>query len=385
MTKKITAFLTAILCMASMTAMTAGAEVYDDHRVYYEYYEGDDDTIKYEHDFASLGLTIDTGGEVLTKDMIKHLLPENGEEVEDEKIQNWRMQFFDSFSVYNEEKFCGDFDVITDVNDDCYFICLEEVDDDDIREFGRRLMLEYDFIKDIQVVNSKWVSGNALKFLSLEGFFTEEDFDVEKLLEIPELKDFYCYKNSGKYFRLDLRLPEWDQQQDMVEWWMGLSAEELPDFYNEFHAANPQYSDGRLEIDVDVISQRTNHASFKSYQYMLDFCNSVAEQYPDVFEVLVPLMEIEGGHHGEGHAYSEILWDEYVGDTNTDGEVDAADAADVLVIAAQNGTGAGIKATSANDVNADGYVDASDAAAVLSYAAAKGTGADVSWVDILRK
>ena len=184
---------------------------------------------------------------------------------------------------------------------------------------------------------------------------------------------------------MDLRLPEWDQQQDMVEWWMGLSAEELPDFYNEFHAANPQYSDGRLEIDVDVISQRTNHASFKSYQYMLDFCNSVAEQYPDVFEVLVPLMEIEGGHHGEGYAYSEILWDEYVGDTNTDGEVDAADAADVLVIAAQNGTGAAIKATSANDVNADGYVDASDAAAVLSYAAAKGTGADVSWVDILRK
>ena len=84
----------------------------------------------------------------------------------------------------------------------------------------------------------------------------------------------------------------------------------------------------------------------------------------------------------QGNVYS--IWDN-AGDSNSDGAVDASDAANVLTIAAQNGTGANIKATSADDVNADGAVNATDAAAVLCYAAAKGTGADVSWVDILRR
>ncbi|MBQ2265271.1 MAG: hypothetical protein II341_07705, partial [Oscillospiraceae bacterium] len=73
------------------------------------------------------------------------------------------------------------------------------------------------------------------------------------------------------------------------------------------------------------------------------------------------------------------------GDPNSDGTVNAADAAEMLVSAAQIGTGVDVAVTSAADVNADGLLNAEDAAAVLSYAAAKGTGADVSWVDILTR
>ena len=78
------------------------------------------------------------------------------------------------------------------------------------------------------------------------------------------------------------------------------------------------------------------------------------------------------------------IW-QSAGDPNADGEVTAEDAADLLITAADIGTGASIKAISAEDVNADGFVSADDAAAVLCYAAAQGSGNPLNWIDILRK
>lgn len=67
-----------------------------------------------------------------------------------------------------------------------------------------------------------------------------------------------------------------------------------------------------------------------------------------------------------------------LGDVNEDGEVDAADAALLLVAAAKIGSGAesGLSESQelAANVNGDDGIDATDAAAILSYAAAVGSG-----------
>ena len=77
------------------------------------------------------------------------------------------------------------------------------------------------------------------------------------------------------------------------------------------------------------------------------------------------------------------IW-QTAGDCNADGEVNAQDAAEQLLLAAEAGTGAEITVTGANDINADGAVNALDAAAVLVYAAAQGSGQTLSWTEILR-
>ncbi len=123
--------------------------------------------------------------------------------------------------------------------------------------------------------------------------------------------------------------------------------------------------------------------SYQSYLFMKEIADNILTEHGNLFVSVEPTMKsIDFG--GSESLATESIWDS-AGDSNTDGAVDASDAADVLTIAAQNGTGAGIKATSATDVNADGNVDASDAAAVLCYAAAQGTGAEVTWIDILKK
>lgn len=66
------------------------------------------------------------------------------------------------------------------------------------------------------------------------------------------------------------------------------------------------------------------------------------------------------------------------GDVNTDNEVNAADAAEILAESALTGSGQAGHFTDAQktaaDVNNDGMIDASDAAYILAYAAAVGSG-----------
>lgn len=67
-----------------------------------------------------------------------------------------------------------------------------------------------------------------------------------------------------------------------------------------------------------------------------------------------------------------------LGDVNGDGNIDASDAAEILVEAARRGAGYESEFTDAQitaaDVNEDGAIDASDAAVVLVYAATVGAG-----------
>jgi hypothetical protein len=126
------------------------------------------------------------------------------------------------------------------------------------------------------------------------------------------------------------------------------------------------------------------YTSYELLCYYTEKGKELEEKYPDIFLHVKPCFAIPDSDSQEFGISTDSVWTS-AGDSNSDGAVDASDAANVLNIAAQNGTGANIKATAADDVNADGAVNATDAAAVLCYAAAKGTGADVSWVDILRR
>ncbi len=71
--------------------------------------------------------------------------------------------------------------------------------------------------------------------------------------------------------------------------------------------------------------------------------------------------------------------DAYLGDLDTNGDVNASDAAVILEAAAtaganKGGTGLSVSKETAADVNQDGMIDATDAAIVLQYAAYTGTG-----------
>lgn len=376
MTKKIMAFLTAVLCISSLTAMTVSA----DYAAANDYvaYEAEDDRLVVEYNFSVQGLYVNTGGVELTRDMVEPFYPNYGEFYGDEDYTNPDFSCNKVTAVPWKDIVATDFDdfnVLIDLDENGYYINCEA--DERMEVLARRLMIEYDFIEDVQILTTKSMTtdGSVDIEFTMYPTFVSEDVDPSAL-DIPELKDFYF--KDGVY---KMTFPEWDFEGDYLEWFCNVT---MPDFFNEFHAANPQYNDLRFEyVDGGMAGVRNVYDSYQSFKWLMDYCDAIVEKYPDVFADLVPVPA--GSSSTVQCIDGTVCWDEYVGDSNTDGAVDAQDAADVLSIAAQIGTGADIKATSANDVNADGTVDASDAAAVLSYAAVKGTGADVSWIDILRK
>ncbi len=352
MTKKIMAFLTSVLCVASMAAMPAFAEEYTGSTIS----AGENDALVIEKNYGITAMYVETNGTELNADAFSSMLTTDRADFQ-LSVRTWsefaaEEDFFNSYAGIN----------FAPANDG-YYVSVQNLTDEEIAVLGRKMMLKCDFIKDIQLLTKKTVTDNAdygnFRFVA---DFVSDDIDPSAL-EIPELVDF-DFSNSLSWYRL--RYPEYDYEK-YIDGRDYLASEEMPDFHKQFYA------------------QFENANCYSGYMWMQEYADAIVEKYPNVFADLTPY--ISGGNANNTKTYisGSIPWNEFAGDSNTDGAVDASDAADVLTIAAQNGTGAGIKATSANDVNADGNVDASDAAAVLCYAAAQGTGAEVSWVDILRK
>jgi hypothetical protein len=78
-----------------------------------------------------------------------------------------------------------------------------------------------------------------------------------------------------------------------------------------------------------------------------------------------------------------------LGDINGDNNINANDAAQVLVVAAQIGAGYSDILTDAQkkaaDINGDGKINAEDAAIILQYAAAVGAGySDIKLTDFIK-
>ncbi len=121
--------------------------------------------------------------------------------------------------------------------------------------------------------------------------------------------------------------------------------------------------------------------SYDEYLFAHNIAKEILAEHSDILsDVKVSMAKDFSGSESNS---TQSIW-QSAGDPNADGVVNAGDAAEILLAAAESGTGAEVAVTAAADVNADGTVDAADASAVLVYAAAQGAGEAVEWVELLR-
>ncbi len=269
------------------------------------------------------GIMIETDGTELTQDMV--------DDVEG-------FEFLQTYESFTKTYCWGNYVTNIKPESTAFMLSTEKASPDLLTKIGRELTMKHDCITNVHLVEQscyrypRVTHTFSIKMKTQDLTFNETDF--------PEFAGSTIYGSNGSY---TVTLPQ-DKGQEMLE----------------------------------------TYTQYQLYCYYKEFADEMKNKYAEQLGSVSALYKINASN-SNNTAYSAFsVWDT-AGDSNTDGAVDASDAADVLTIAAQNGTGAGIKATSANDVNADGNVDASDAAAVLCYSAAQGTGAEVSWVDILRK
>ncbi len=162
-----------------------------------------------------------------------------------------------------------------------------------------------------------------------------------------------------------------------------LNVRDFPDFNVMTKSNEEAVWYAGLSADLQEEREEACETDYEDYLFMSEMAEHLMAEYGNVFERIE--LECSGRVHTYSYFYmTQTAW-ATAGDPNADGAVTAEDAADLLITAAEIGTGASIKATSAEDVNADGSVGADDAAAVLCYAAAQGSGNPLSWIEILRK
>ena len=329
--KKFFAFLTALSCVMCTLPLSVSAEVESVNELIFT----EDGNIVKIQDRGTYGLLVDTGEHEITEETLT------------------AFGYDERFALYELDEFnergmlLGN--TLTGGEKNNYVIEGRYVPNEDLNLLARKLILESDSVENVQLIHfeRRGMYPDIQLVYRVELVTPDPESKTFDTSAIPELVDF-------KY---EVRI-------DDGVFWLRSNYNRDGEFYKNYLEAN------------------SGATKAEKYEYLLAYGNAVQEKYSDIFVSIKPVVMFMGVASPEIITFS--AWDN-AGDSNTDGAVDASDAADVLTIAAQNGTGAGIKATSANDVNADGNVDASDAAAVLCYAAAQGTGAEVSWVDILRK
>lgn len=321
--KKIFAFLSALTMAASMAALPASACFLDTMT----YIDG----VPYNLTSMSFdGIIVETDGTELTMEMLSDKGVISDIQVFDEtfRLPVWGVQTFD-FTTDETA-----FTVYVDTN----------TTEEERIALARSLMMEFDYIKDAYSV-----SITTQQQLSFENAFYLTFNDAATVISAenyPELAD------------LEIGEATYNESEEYYACWVN--------FTDQYYAMTEE-----------------GMAKWEIHQHYCNLTDTLNEKYGDALtahEPFVALSESAGSHNG---TVSSVWTD--AGDSNSDGTVDSTDAAEMLMAAAQIGTGADVAVTSAADVNADGALNAVDAAAVLSYAAVKGTGAEPSWVDILRK
>ncbi len=236
--------------------------------------------------------------------------------------------------------------------DNAYVISFEgedyEADGEVLIRAGRSLSLEYDWITDVSLIDDYLTSQiDAIDSIIL---YTEAEISEEA---IPELADFSLIR-----------------RQSSGETYYGYQCY-FPADLTRLEAIGADAADG---------------SPYEEYLYIEQFCNQLYTSYCDAYALTSVEIICSYPETPDTSLLSSVsVWNS-AGDQNADGTVDAADAADVLAVAAQVGAGTAASedvVTSVCDVNADGAVDAADAAAILQYAAVLGAGREVSWMDIL--
>ncbi len=208
-----------------------------------------------------------------------------------------------------------------------------------LRETARQFQLQNHFIRNVYLIRSESVSP----------VYRPWRFEIKPIEDdtVLNLRDFPQFSSLQK-----------EHYEDNGYWYASMS--------------------DALREESDALYEKN---SYDEYLFAVKIAEEVLTEHSDI------LSSVEADCSSMNAIYSEILktqsvWDG-AGDCNADGTVNAQDAAEQLIAAANAGTGGEVEITSANDINADGEVNALDAAAVLAYAAAQGSGENVSWVEIL--
>ncbi len=209
-----------------------------------------------------------------------------------------------------------------------------------LRETARKLQLQNDCICNVYITRSESVSP----------VFAPWYFEIKTIDENTELN----VKDFPQFLTL---LPNVDGEKNE---WFAYMTDELQEISDASYEPN----------------------SYDEYLYAESIAEEVLSQHSDVLLEVKPTPSRMQAIFSQ-ELKTQSIW-QTAGDCNADGEVNAQDAAEQLLLAAEAGTGAEITVTGANDINADGAVNALDAAAVLVYAAAQGSGQTLSWTEILR-
>ena len=337
MKKKMIALLTALCCASSVASLMASAE----HDRRWEFVELENGRLGCINDRCSYGLLVETGDSEMTLDT---LVPFGYVDIKGMMSKDIDIYGLYTLEEYREQMYPTTWKDYVGTNGNEYIIRADYMTVDELETLARQLTMELDFVENVQIINYVYTSSHV----SFQSNFTAKLADTA---QDPKSIDFSA-------------MPELN----------GFTIQSVYDQDFTVNASESESESYRAAVDC---------RGYERYLKLNEFADSVQEKYSDVFAEFEPQFLLAAiGEDPVMHLTP--IWDN-AGDSNSDGEVDASDAANVLTIAAQNGTGANIKATAADDVNADGAVNATDAAAVLCYAAAKGTGADVSWVDILRR
>ncbi|MBR2914097.1 MAG: hypothetical protein IKC40_09280 [Oscillospiraceae bacterium] len=324
MKKKLSALLTALACMASTAGMPVSAVSEGD------YVEREEGSLYYVQNASRFyGIMVETDGTELTGDVF--------EGYED----YYGMQTWEEFTQLNPWGDC-----VTDIIPDglAYMAFTYTLDEEAMTAWGRTLMMENPAITNVYLLD--YVTYTAA-YPTSEYVVRTKDPEVipdESFLPIP---DGYKLEHSEKGMAL-YAVPDIPWNEAVVE------------FYTE---------DGAVD-------------RYAQYLYYCEKADQLLAEHSDILSDVEPLYNIPANGLTSGDCTVQSIW-QFAGDCNADGEVNAQDAAEQLIAAANAATGGEIEITGANDINADGAVNALDAAAVLAYAAAQGSGQNLSWVEIL--
>ncbi len=322
MKRRLFALLTALACLAGFApAVSASAALYTRTK------RGG---IGYDYHFEMYkGFLVETDGTELTEDMLKGLSGFS------------QLVPLEEF-VYKAS--WGQCSISYQPEGTAYMVSIDSDDPETLTKLGRSLMLSEECITQVRLVDFEKY-GTAIAGSSV--IIQPKDDAVEINSEvIPELEGFEFNYNS----------------------------------FTGYTVKRNHTEDCNCDLCSDL--REVSAGSYDYYLRMQDFADELSGMYSDLIataEARVYCLE---------ESYTETssdvsIW-QTAGDCNADGEVNAQDAAEQLLLAAEAGTGAEITVTGANDINADGAVNALDAAAVLVYAAAQGSGQTLSWTEILR-
>ncbi|MBR4102321.1 MAG: hypothetical protein IKK51_10700 [Oscillospiraceae bacterium] len=323
MKKKLSALLTALACMASTAGMPVSAVSEGD------YVEREEGSLYYVQNASRFyGIMVETDGTELTGDVF--------EGYED----YYGMQTWEEFTQLNPWGDC-----VTDIIPEgpAYMASTHTFDEEALTAWGRTLMMENAAITNVYFVD---YIDYQIALPTSEYVVRTKDPEVipdESFLPIPDGYELVHSEKGMAHYAV----PDVPWNEAVVE------------FYTE---------DGAVD-------------RYEQYLYYCEKAEQLLSEHSDILSAVEAMILMVESDSDEGAAIQSI-W-QSAGDCNADGEVNAQDAAEQLIAAANAATGGEIEITGANDVNADGAVNALDAAAVLAYAAAQGSGQDVSWVEIL--